>query len=205
MAASSVEQVAKLLNLTPRRVQQLVKDGMPQEARGQYDALKCMMWYIRYLQDKVTAREAEDGPSLSSERLRGERAKSDLLEMERDEKRGRLQDSAAVVKVYATRVMSARTRMLAIPTKVAPMLLGAKDTTTIEATIKSEIHAALRELANHERTATTGDDSATAGNGGGEPVDGAEAGGDPEGGRAVPAVDRPAVEPAAGVDGQPVG
>jgi len=48
-----VTKVASALNLDPRRVQQLVQEGMPRMSRGQYDPVKYMVWYIRYLQREV--------------------------------------------------------------------------------------------------------------------------------------------------------
>ena len=44
MPLVNVERVAQALNLQKRRVQQLVKEGMPKEGRGQYDPVKCMLW-----------------------------------------------------------------------------------------------------------------------------------------------------------------
>ena len=43
MSTVNVTRVASALNLTEQRVQQLVHEGMPREARGQYDAVKCML------------------------------------------------------------------------------------------------------------------------------------------------------------------
>ena len=48
--------VASALNLSEQRVQQLVHEGMPRESRGQYDAVKCMLWYIRCLQNALALR-----------------------------------------------------------------------------------------------------------------------------------------------------
>jgi len=41
MSTVDVRKVAAFLNVTPRRIQQLVKDGMPRDTRGQYDPIKC--------------------------------------------------------------------------------------------------------------------------------------------------------------------
>jgi hypothetical protein len=54
MAMVDVERVANALNLTRQRVAQLVKEGLPREKRGEYDPIKCMLWYIRYLQAQVS-------------------------------------------------------------------------------------------------------------------------------------------------------
>ena len=54
MAIVDVERVASALNLTRQRVAQLVKEGLPREKRGEYDLIKCLLWYIRYLQAQVS-------------------------------------------------------------------------------------------------------------------------------------------------------
>ena len=60
MPIVDVERVAQALNLDARRVQQLVKLGMPKEGRGQYDAVKCLLWYIRYLQAALEKKRTPD-------------------------------------------------------------------------------------------------------------------------------------------------
>ena len=58
--------IAKLLDLTPRRVQMLVKDGViPQATKGQYDLVGSVQGYIKYLK-KIA--EGQGGPSLMEER-----------------------------------------------------------------------------------------------------------------------------------------
>ena len=41
----NVGELAALLGLSPRRVQQLVRIGMPRVARGKYDPRVCCKWY----------------------------------------------------------------------------------------------------------------------------------------------------------------
>ncbi len=56
MAEVTVTVLARACHITPRRVQQLVADGMPRTNRGKYDLGVCMSWYIRYLQEQVERR-----------------------------------------------------------------------------------------------------------------------------------------------------
>jgi hypothetical protein len=56
MPTVNAEKIARVLNLTESRVHQLVKEGLPKEARGQYDPIKCMVWYVRYLQRVIEKR-----------------------------------------------------------------------------------------------------------------------------------------------------
>jgi phage terminase Nu1 subunit (DNA packaging protein) len=100
MALVDVERVAQVLNLEKRRVQQLVQEGMPRESRGQYDPVKCMLWYIRYLQavvERRSVRTPEGGfTGEREERVRLLRADADLREIELAKQRASLVSIADV-------------------------------------------------------------------------------------------------------------
>src|ERR1700728_5003888 len=94
MATVNAEKIAQALHLTEQRVHQLVREGLPKEGRGQFDPVKCMLWYIRYLQKAL---EKKALPTLDGgyagereERVRLLRADADLREIELAEKRGHL-------------------------------------------------------------------------------------------------------------------
>jgi len=57
MADASPNAIAKLLDMTPRRVQQLVKEGiLPKPiARGQYEIIPCVVAYIKHLKASLMA------------------------------------------------------------------------------------------------------------------------------------------------------
>jgi hypothetical protein len=46
----TLAKCAAALHLGERRVQQLVREGLPKAARGRYDVDKCLRFYVRYLQ-----------------------------------------------------------------------------------------------------------------------------------------------------------
>lgn len=71
MANVSVNDIAKFCRISPRRVQQLVKEGMPSEGRGQYNLAACAQWYIGYLQDKLK----ETGSGSSTTELKERRSR----------------------------------------------------------------------------------------------------------------------------------
>jgi phage terminase Nu1 subunit (DNA packaging protein) len=62
MPTVEVSKVAAFLNLDERRVQQLVKEGMPRESRGQYDPVKCAHFYIRFSQLRSRPEDCELSP-----------------------------------------------------------------------------------------------------------------------------------------------
>lgn len=146
-----VTKVASFLNLDERRIQQLVKEGMPREGRGQYDAIKCAAWYIRYLQ---SALEKKSVPTLDGgfvgereERVRLLRADADLREIELAKERSQLVALSDVEKTLADLVLTTRARILAIPPRLAPELVGETQRTMIQAKLEKACMEALAYLA----------------------------------------------------------
>lgn len=89
-----------------------------------------------------------DSEGLTAARTRLVTAQAEMAEAELAEKRGELHRASAVVKVWTDNVMNAKTRLLAIPTKIAPELVG-HDIPTVQAKLKDAIYEALRELAGY--------------------------------------------------------
>ena len=90
-----------------------------------------------------------DTEGLTAARTRLVTAQAELAEAELAEKRGELHRASAVVKVWTDNVMNAKTRLLAVPTKIAPELIG-QDVQTTQAKLKAAIYEALRELAGYD-------------------------------------------------------
>lgn len=145
-----VHAVAKALNLTPRRVQQLKAEGLPTAGRGLYELGPCMAWYIRYLQNALEKRGPNvnpDTPDLLAEKTRLAREQGDKLAIENSIKRGELVYVSDVVQTWADHIASARAKLLAMPTKLAPQLVSQSNANVIAARIREDIDAALDELA----------------------------------------------------------
>lgn len=144
-----VQAVAKALNLTPRRVQQLKAEGMPSIGRGQYELGPCMAWYIRYLQsklDKLGPNTNPDTPDLLAEKTRLAREQGDKLAIENSIKRGELVYVSEVVSTWSNHIASCRAKLLGLPTKVAPQLVNQTNANAIAGKLRDEIDAALYEL-----------------------------------------------------------
>jgi phage terminase Nu1 subunit (DNA packaging protein) len=149
MAIVDVARVALALNLHVRRVQYLVKEGMPREARGKYDAVKCMCWYIRYLQilieKKSTPRAHQVGES--AERVRLLRAKADIAELQLARVRSQLVTVADVDAFHNELVDTTTKFMMTIPPRVASELVGETSRIMIQAKIEKAIDEVLSALA----------------------------------------------------------
>lgn len=152
MALVGVEKLAKAINRDSRRIQQLVKEGMPREARGQYDLGACMIWYIRYLQGKLETKAADVGGGeflgLNDQRVRGLRADAELKEMELAMRRGNMANIPDVRKCMSDLVLMTKARLLAIPSRLSKDLLGEESLVMIQAKIEKAIKDALNQLAD---------------------------------------------------------
>ena len=151
MPTVDVTKVASFLNLDERRIQQLVKEGMPREARGQYDPIKCAGWYIRYLQNALEKKAVPnlDGGFVGEreERVRLLRADADLREMELAKERGLLVALPDVERTLSDLVQTTKARILAIPPRLAPELVGETQRTMIQAKLERACVEALAYLA----------------------------------------------------------
>jgi phage terminase Nu1 subunit (DNA packaging protein) len=157
MAIVNVTRVAQALNLTERRVQQLVHEGLPREAGGGYDVVKCLLFYIRYLQ-RVLERKDEptpEGPDNHGERearVRLLSADADLREMELAKQRSQFITTEDADKCIAELVSVTTGRIMAIAPRVAPELVGETSRVMIQAKLEKACRQELRFLANSHRT-----------------------------------------------------
>jgi phage terminase Nu1 subunit (DNA packaging protein) len=154
MATVGVDKVASALNLTPQRVQQLVKEGLPREARGRYDPIKCMMFYVRYLQRVLEKRSTPtlDGGFVGEreERIRLLRAQADLREMELARERSLYVSVADYERTLANMIRVTTARVMAIAPRAAPEVVGQQSRVMIHALIEKHCKEALRWLAKSE-------------------------------------------------------
>jgi phage terminase Nu1 subunit (DNA packaging protein) len=151
MPIVDVTKVASALNLSEARVQMLVKEGMPREARGQYDPVKCMLWYIRYLQQLLEKKAVPtlDGGFVGEreERVRLLRADADLREMELARERGLVVALPDIEAKLTDLVLTTKARIMAIPPRLAPELVGETSRVMIQAKLEKACKESLAYLA----------------------------------------------------------
>ena len=112
--AQPIAVIARLLDLSERRIQQLSREGViPKAERGQYDLVAAVRGYVAYLRDLAVKAQA-GAPDFGAERARLIKAKADLAEMEADGRRGELLPADAVevaVRLIAALPADMRTSM----------------------------------------------------------------------------------------------
>jgi len=144
----SVDVISKLLNLTERRVQQLAKEGIiPKAEKGKYNLVAVVKAYITYLQElafgKHTGSESE-----SESRSRWLKAKAELSELELSKAKGELVGAVESAEWWERIVSTAKIRLLSIPTRAAPLVIGAGSLAQIQAVIQSLLYEVLNELSS---------------------------------------------------------
>src|SRR4051812_6403090 len=140
------ETIARLLDLTPRRVQQLVAEGViPKAERGRYELVPVVRAYIRYLRERALSQDL-GSDAFVQHRARLTKARADMAELEHAQMLGELVPAAQVEEAWAAIVAVMRTRLLALPTKLAPRLVALNHEAVIQDALRAEIADGLAEL-----------------------------------------------------------
>ena len=139
-------KLAEILGVSEQTLTAWQDKGMPVVARNgrghtnQYDTHAVIQWWIH----------RETGDDLNAERTRLTREQANKTALENGRLRGELV-SAADVRTQLERVFGAiRSRILAIPTKFAPQVLGLQTLAEIRAALDKGAREALTELATFE-------------------------------------------------------
>lgn len=150
MAAQTfpLDTICKLLDLTPQRVNQLVREGIvPRAERGRYELVPVVQSYIRYLRDRAVKGDVH-GDDYSAHRTRLVKVRADLLEMEQAQTEGKLIPAEDVESAWVDVMANCRAKMLSIPTKAAPEVFAAESLVEVKAILKTSVNEALSELAS---------------------------------------------------------
>ncbi|MFY0545466.1 hypothetical protein [Brevibacillus sp. H7] len=144
----SAKQLSEILNLTPRRIQQLAEEGiMVKASRGKYKAIDSIQRYIQLLQEK---KGDSDEVDYFTERALHEKAKREKAELALAVMKGDLHRSKDVEMVMNDMIAAFRARILAIPTKLAPQMQGLKELAAIRDLLTREMIEALTELSEYD-------------------------------------------------------
>ena len=150
--------IAKLFNLTERRVQQLAKEGiLPVASKRPYkfDLLPTIQAYIRYLSDRLASKDkGEEYSTAEYDKLRAEanikQSKDKIAEMQLKELEGKMHRSEDVEAVMEDLVYTIRGMILALPGRLAMDVTQAASAAEASAIIREECNKILNELAGYK-------------------------------------------------------
>jgi len=142
-ASHPIKTLCSLLDLTPQRIQQLTAEGiLVKVARGRYDLVKSVRGYISYLRDRASRAASGEDTSLSRKRM----VDADLAEIELKIRKAEIILVSDVDEMQQRIAATVRTKLLGVPSKVAPLITPKMNAARIEAIVRTAIDDALLEL-----------------------------------------------------------
>jgi hypothetical protein len=135
----SAVELGEALLLTATHVRRLANDGvLPKQSNGKYTLGPCVHGYIRHLR--------RGGSAYLEERARYTRTKADAAALALKVRAGELVPAADVSETWQALVLVMRTRLLAIPTRVAARWGMVRSTVEAAAMVRDEVYEALTIL-----------------------------------------------------------
>ena len=141
------KELATLLGLTTRQVNNLVERGMPvssENGKREYDAPACIAWYR---DQKVSEAVAAGGPDdLDAQRTRKTAAEARLAELELARLEGRMltvEDAARELDAALDRL---RAVLLSFVSRKAHLLVGKKSIPEVSSVLDSAVHELMATL-----------------------------------------------------------
>lgn len=139
--------IAKLLMLTERRVQQLVKEGViPRAERGRYELAPAVQGYIRYLQERMAGNASQvESIDYHKEKARKIKAEADIAEIEAAKRRAEAIDAQEVKRAWQLILSEVRANMIGTtPARIAQLIRGLENETDIKRIVREEIELAMK-------------------------------------------------------------
>jgi len=144
-----VATISRLLLLTERRVQQLVKEGViPKTERNRYELAPAVQGYIRYLQERMAGNTSAPA-DFHLEKSRLVKLQADKAQIELDHLNEILVKTEDVSKEWQSILVDMKSKMLSIPSKAAPLLSGQTEIHVIMDMLQSFVEEALLELSEY--------------------------------------------------------
>lgn len=148
-------ELAKLLNITQRRVNQLAEEKIiTRQPEGDFVLPEAIAEFYSF---KFQSDEAID---FMAEKALHEKAKRELAELELQKRRNEVHEAADVELVMTDMLTNLRSQLLGLPAKMAPQLAN-RDKDFIDQTLTDEINARLTELSDYSPEMFTGGSNGT--------------------------------------------
>jgi phage terminase Nu1 subunit (DNA packaging protein) len=191
MSIVNQTELCEILGRTAKTLNAWIDAGMPVLHRGghgspnQYDTEQVIAWMIQREIGKLSVHDDGTVYNFEAEKARLTHEQAEKVAMENAVRRGELVDTGRVAGWWASIITNAKQRLLAIPTKAAPLVLGRASLPEVRDQLESLINEVLLELSTTDPLACgSGDEGVeTAAQADSEPVGGPETEAQPRGKR----------------------
>ena len=158
-----VEIIAKIFQVTVRRIQQLTQDSVLQTEEvmegnrklRRYDLMPTIMQYIKYLSDKANGREQKSSiADKEEEKLQAEvdlkKSKAKIAQLELDELEGRMHSADDVEAMTTDLCLAVRSALLSMPGQLSVDVAEVESAAEASEIIKRTVNDILEELSRYE-------------------------------------------------------
>lgn len=150
MKLYDTKTIALILDVSERRVRQLRDEKVIKENRpGLYEFMPTVHAYINFIRDNNS--DSEEHLNYKTEQALLIRAKRKNEEYDLQLKEKELHSSEDIELVITNMLINFKTKLLAIPSKLSPILSKKDDKAEIYEIIKQAIDEGLNELANFDK------------------------------------------------------
>lgn len=144
----SNKEISAILGLKERRIRQLAEEGaLVRVSHGRYDLKASIQSYIEFTKTKE---QSDSEIDKSEEEALWTRARREKTELEVKIIKGELHRSEDVERIMNQMLGAYRAKLLSIPSKLAPQLVGKSDVSDIKEKLKGVIYEAMKELADYD-------------------------------------------------------
>lgn len=146
----SAQVLGQIIGVSDRRIRQLAEENiLVRVSKGRYNLLESTKNYILTLKVALES-DGRDNPDgelvLEEEKALHERVKRFIAELKLQTMKGELHKSNDVERVMTDMLVSVKTKLLAMPSKLAPLIIGRTDVGSVKDVITKEILETLNEL-----------------------------------------------------------
>lgn len=139
----SGREIASILRITERRVQQLVNDGFPKLEYNKYPLMACIHFYIDCLHHKI---QENCSDTIIAEKIKLYRARADMMVAANAQFNGRFLDIEIAKQQVIAMVQIFKDGLLGLPGRFCHDFSQMR-AEEIKALLTSEIHIAIRDIA----------------------------------------------------------
>jgi len=146
--------LGNILGITDRRVRQLVEENIIETvSRGKYELIKCVKRYCTYLRQKSEADSNKQGSKIDyeTERALHEKVKREKADLQFKVMKGEMHRAIDVENVMVDMITNAKTKILGIPAKAAPMIIGYTDIPRVQSILQKAVYETLEELSGYNK------------------------------------------------------
>lgn len=145
---ATADEAAQHLCMSRQAFLALVKKGViERQPRGSYDLDAVRRAYIEHLRAVAAGQRNDDGLDLVAERARLAKEQADAQAMKNAIQRGELIPRPDVVAAWTAVFAHVRARLLALPSKAAPAVVGLSALPEVKEVLSDHVEEALAELA----------------------------------------------------------